>query len=135
MPGNDMYVRFVTPLIDPSTRVETGIFQSKFQLRENGCADWILRELQPHWDWFNEHLAVPTRLGMHFRRRESIWGVCWFRPQATAAIARAWRCRALMEEGGIPVRALVWRGRVQVLWSDDQQAVIAPSKGMPRGFH
>lgn len=73
-----MYVRFVTPLIDAETRVEAGIFQSRQQLLTDQWLEWLEDAFQEEIDWFNDHLAVPTRFGIHFRRSASIWGVCWF---------------------------------------------------------
>ena len=44
--GVIMYVRFVTPLIHPDSRVETGFFHAAWYLHDIGCPDWIHGELQ-----------------------------------------------------------------------------------------
>lgn len=94
-----MYVRFVTPLIHPASRVEAGFFQASWYLYRNGCPHWILDELDDQFDWFNLHLPVPKQISRHFKRRNSIWGICWFDPDAREAISRARYCAWLIEEG------------------------------------
>jgi hypothetical protein len=130
-----MYVRFVTPLIDADTRVETGIFQSRRQYLGARQPDWLLDAFQVEVDWFNECLDEPVRLGLQFRRGRSVWGVCWFRAEATEAIRRAQNYARLLQSVGVPVRRISWRGPAQVIWSDEQQIVAAPSRAMPRAFH
>lgn len=130
-----MYVRFVTPLIDADTRVETGIFHSRFELVKGQWPDWLEDAFQDEIDWFNEHLQLPSRLGIHFRRSPSIWGVCWFRSEAEEAIRRAQNYAGLLASAGVPVRRLGWRGPAQIIWSDEQQVVAAPTSAMPRAFH
>ncbi len=130
-----MYVRFVTPLIDSDTRVETGIFQSYFRLLELDCPQWVIDQIDDHWEWFGEHLAIPPRRTLYFGRRSSLHGVCWFKGEANEAIRRTRHMACLFEEGGLPVRFITWRGPVQAIWSDDHQIVTAPDARMPRGFH
>ena len=45
-----MYVRFVTPLIHPDSRVETGFFRASWYLHRIGAPDWILRELYDEFE-------------------------------------------------------------------------------------
>lgn len=130
-----MYVRFVTALANARTRSETGIFQSYFVLIENDCPEWILDQLNEHFVWFNANVDCPDRRAIHFGRRSSLWGTCWFRPEATELIRRCREMAMLYEEAGLTVRCLVWRGPAQVIWSDAHQIVAAPNETMPRGFH
>lgn len=130
-----MYVRFVTPLIDADTRAEMGIFQAHSELLGSSQPDWLDDPFQDEVDWFNQWLDVPDRLGLHFKRGRSVWGVCWFRAGAAEAIARAQNFAALLQSAGVPVVRLSWRGPAQVIWSDDIQIVAAPEKWMPRAFH
>ena len=60
-----MYLRFVTPIIHPDSRVEAGFFRSSWYLYRNGCPDWILAELDREFDWFRVHLPVPPRVSRH----------------------------------------------------------------------
>ena len=77
-----MYLRFVTPLIHPYSRVESGFFRASWYLHRTNCPDWIHQELSDQFDWFAQHLPLPGRIARHFKRRDSIWGICWFDPQA-----------------------------------------------------
>ncbi len=129
-----MYVRFVTPLRDPDTGAETGFFRASWYLRRVGCPNWIHEELDQQFDWFNENLPVPERVERHFRRRNSIYGVCWFRPDARECIARARYCAWLINEGGVPVAAIKLRRPREVLWRDDHQLVLRPTSDTPTAF-
>ncbi len=129
-----MYVRFVTPLIHPASRVEAGFFQASWYLYRNGCPHWILDELDDQFVWFNAHLPVPRRIGRHFKRRNSIWGICWFDPDAREAISRAHYCAWLIEEGGLPVRSIRTAGERELLWKDSHQIVTKPTVDLPKAF-
>lgn len=130
-----MYVRFVTPLIHPCSRVETGFFRASWYLYRNGCASWILDELESEFDWFDRHLPIPGRIARHFKRRSSVWGICWFSSDATEMISRARYCAWLIEEGGLPVRMLRVERQREVLWRDAHQIVAKPASELPRAFH
>ncbi len=69
-----MYLRFVTPLIHPHSRVESGFFRASWYIHRNGCPDWIRQELSEQFNWFGQHLPIPGRIARHFKRRDSIWG-------------------------------------------------------------
>jgi hypothetical protein len=129
-----MFVRFVTPLIHPLSRVECGFFRASWYLYQNDAPAWILAELDNEFDWFNDHLPIPGRVARHFKRRNTIWGVCWFDHEAREMIARARYCAWLIEEGGLPVRAVRAENPREVLWRDAHQIVVKPTSSMPRAF-
>jgi hypothetical protein len=129
-----MYVRFVTPLIHPYSRVEAGFFQASWYIRRRACPDWILAELDDQFDWFNRYLPVPDRLGRRFKRRNPIHGICWFDPRFTEAISRARYCAWLIEEGGLPVRAIHSADPKEIIWRDACQIVSKPTPALPRAF-
>ena len=70
-----MYLRFVTPLIHPRSRVESGFFRASWYIHQTDCPDWIRQELSDQFRWFSQHLPIPGRIARHFKRRDSIWGV------------------------------------------------------------
>jgi len=85
-----MYLRFVTPLIHPHSRVESGFFRASWYIHRTDCPDWIRQELSDQFAWFSRHLPIPGRIARHFKRRDAIWGICWFDPQpARLSVARA----------------------------------------------
>ena len=129
-----MYMRFVTPLIHPQSRVESGFFRAAWYIYQNECADWIRQELGLQFDWFAAQLPLPGRIARHFKRRNSIWGVCWFAPQAREAISRARYCAWLLEEGGLPVRTITSAGPGEVIWRDAHQIVSKAVADLPRAF-
>lgn len=128
------YVRFVTPLIHPCSGVESGFFQASWYLYRNGAPDWLLDELEAQFDWYNRYLAVPDRIARRFKRRRSIWGICWFNPHALEAIERARYCAWLIGEGGLPVRAVKARIGKEIIWRDAQQIVVKPMDSLPKAF-
>jgi hypothetical protein len=129
-----MYLRFVTPLLDPASRVEAGFFCSSWHLEQNGCPDWIRAELDREFGWFGLHLPVPLRLTRHFKRRNSIHGICWFDSDAREAISHARYCAWLIEEGGLPVRMISTRQQREIIWRDRHQIVAKPTADLPRAF-
>ena len=129
-----MFLRFVTPLIHPRSRVESGFFRASWYVYQNDCPDWIRQELDDQFDWFGRHLPIPGRIARHFKRRDTIWGICWFDPQAREAVSRARYCAWLLEEGGLPVRTITVPGQREVIWRDAHQIVTKPSADLPRAF-
>lgn len=129
-----MYVRFVTPLIHPDSKVEAGFFRASWYIYRRGCPRWITQELESQFAWFNRHLPIPERVGRQFKRRNPIHGICWFDPAATEAISRARYCAWLIEEGGLPVRDIRSVPRREVIWRDAHQIVVKPTDDLPRAF-
>lgn len=128
-----MYVRFVTPLIHPCSRVESGFFRASWCLSRLNAPAWLQAELQDQMSWFNANLPVPGRVARHFRRRDSLHGVCWFRSSAQDCISRAHYCAWLISEAGLPVQAITLRRPREIIWQDAQQVVTA-ARTVPRAF-
>ncbi len=130
-----MYLRFVLASQLPACRAETGLFHRAYALaRAHQVPDWLRAELRYELDWFDAHLPVPRRLVRRSKRRGSIHGICWFRPEAGEAISRARYVAWLMEEAGEPVRPLQSRDPGEILWRDPMQVVAKPGPHVPRAF-
>jgi hypothetical protein len=129
-----MYVRFVTPLIHPDSRVESGFFRAAWYLDGIGCPDWIRTELDEQFAWFNDNLPCP-RAASQTSGRFTVRGVCWFTSAAKECIDRGRYCAWLITEAGLPVEMLkLRRVRAQdVIWRDDYQ-VVAKARSTPRAF-
>lgn len=128
-----MYLRFVTPLIHPDSGVESGFFRSSWYLRQLGCPAWIQSELDSQFNWFDENLALPGRIARHFRRRDTLQGVCWFLASAGECISRARYCAWLIGEAGLPVEVIKAAEARELIWRDGQQ-IVTPARRVPRAF-
>ena len=127
-----MYVRFVTPLIHPDSRVESGFFRASWYLDRIGCPSWIRSELDQQFAWFNDNLAKPDRVARPYGRGV-LHGVCWFRSAARECISRGHYCAWLIGEAGLPVEAITMRNPREFIWQDDQQ-IVTPARIVPRAF-
>ena len=130
-----MYVRFVTPLVHPASRTECGFFRASWYLYRIGAPSWILDELETEFDWFGQYLPLPGRIARDFKRRRTVWGICWFDPAFKEAISRAHYCAWLIEEGGLPVRPIKTERPREIIWQDACQIVSKPTAETPRAFH
>ncbi len=130
-----MYVRFVSPIIDPLSRVEAGFFRSVWAIHQRRQPDWLLRELDAQFDWFNAALSIPGRVRLTFRRGNDAVGVCWFRDDAHTHIERARYTAWQIEEAGLPVRMIRSRRPSPVFWRDAHQIVAQAGPETPRAFH
>lgn len=130
-----MYIRFVLPWPHPASRVEAGFFCLAYRVAASPrVPDWLRDELGRELDWFDERLPVPGRLGRHFKRRRTIHGICWFRPEAREAIGRARYVGWLMTEAGAPVRQIRTDEPGELIWRDPMQIVAKPGDHVPVAF-
>lgn len=130
-----MYVRFVSPRIDPYTGAELGFMQTHRYITRSETPKWVLSELRLQFDWYNRHLCVPEKLGRHFKRRNSIWGICWFKPEAKECLERAHYCAWLFREASCPIRMIKADIRKEIIWQDENQILCKATKDVPRAFH
>jgi len=128
-----MFIRFVTPVRDAQTGAETGFFRAASHIHHDS-PDWIVRDLDEQFDWFDQHLPIPDRVARHFKRRRPVAGVCWFADHADEHIDRARYCAFLITEAGLPVELIKMRGGREIIWRDRFQAVIKPLPETPRAF-
>ena len=130
-----MHVRFVSPVIDRDTRVEAGFFRTRQILGTQNGPEWVQNELKEQFDWYNDNLEAPDELGKYFKRRDTIWGICWFKSEAKECIQRAHFCAWLLGEAGIPIRMLKANIRKEIIWQDENQILCKPMKELPRAFN
>jgi hypothetical protein len=129
-----MFIRFVTPLRDRRTGAETGFFRAAWYIQQLEKPDWIEAELEQQLHWFNANLPIPGRLSREFKRRRTVAGVCWFADRAAESVDRARYCAFLISEAGLPVEAVRMRIDREIIWRDEQQAVVPPLAGTPKAF-
>ena len=131
-----MYLRFVVSERDKWTGAERGFFGPAIAVKywERRAPAWIREQICEELDWFNEHLDAPKKLERSAGRRGSVYGVCWFRPEAVEAVSRARYVGWLLTEAGIPVRGLRRAHPGEIIWKDDMQVVAKPPRDLPLLF-
>ena len=133
---SNMYLRFVVPQRDPDSRVEGGIFRGIHRaLYDERQPEWLRNQLRDDLNWFNDNLPVPDRLWLWFKRRDPRYGVCWFEPSATEAIARARSIQWLMIESGHLVEEIHTDRPGTIFYRDDWQIVAQAGPHIPAAFH
>lgn len=128
------YVRFVCFQTVERQRNRMGVFQAITLAQEaDNAPDWALRELGDLDDWFARKLARPevfVKGGDRYRSRraqaDSQTGLSWFKPTATAHIARMHRLKAALEACGVHVEVLTTRDPGEIVWQDAHQVVAQP---------
>ena len=131
--GISMFVRFVTPIVHPRSRVACGLFRAFSLYEDDGlipeCYDDRIEEL---CDWFNANLPVPDRLSRPIGRFRIVYGISWLRPSATEHISYMWDLAVVYEACGIPVELLTTSYPGHILYEDDFQIVAEPALGAAR---
>jgi len=125
--GVSMFVRFVTPIIHPRSRVACGLFRAFSFYEDEGlipeCYDDRIEEL---CNWFNVNLRVPDRLSRSVGRFRIVYGICWLKTSAIEHIRYMWDLAAMYEASGIPVEFLATCRPGYILYEDDFQIVAEP---------
>jgi len=128
-----MYVRFITPE-RLRAGVCAGLFGAAYDCRDDSERDEALRAaIGLELEWFCEYLPAPGYRCFRVRSRKR-WrpdGICWFRAEARAMIARAFVLAALLGECGVPVTKVATRRPGQILYRDDWQIVAKPDAATP----
>jgi hypothetical protein len=129
-----MYVRFVVAEIDEDSGKELGVFQTAWNLRDDG-------KLYPEEDeqldlirrWFNDNLEKPRRFTAskppYYRKKRK--AISWFKDSAREHIARIWSMIAILRNHGIVVRMLTTERVGYVTYEDEFQIVAEPFSGEP----
>jgi hypothetical protein len=124
-----MFLRFI--VVAPRARPAFGLFRSDYHPRyDDDLPAWLRAPIEEHYDWFNEHLAIPRRFTVVSRRRRIYAGICWFRSEAREHIARARELATLIAEAGQPTAMLKTRHPGQILYRDEHQIVAKPEIGL-----
>ena len=128
-------MRFVVPAWCDEAGTECGFIDDAYAVaRDETLPCWLRDGVREELDWFDRRLDVPAQLTRTFRRRGTIHGVCWFRPEAGEHITRARHMGWLMGEAGRPVEEIRTRHPGEVIWRDDVQLVARPGANVPRAF-
>ncbi len=70
-----MFLRFI--VVTPRARPAFGLFRSEYDPCDDAnLPDWLRVPIEEHYEWFNEHLAIPRRFTVASRRRRIYAGIC-----------------------------------------------------------
>lgn len=117
-----MLVRFVSPRICPDSRERLGVFVTSGDLLDSGRIHPLYEEdLRGFLDWFNMHLAFPSRSAFRDGR-----GICWFKEDAKECIKRIWALVAILRENGVWVEFIQARNPGWWSYEDSFQVVAIP---------
>jgi hypothetical protein len=120
-----MLVRFCTLGRDPNSHSPQGVFQAALELRDDGRLEdyeeeWLEREMR----WLRMHLPSPDCL----RDAGNDRAICWFKPEAHAALSRVRGIVALLGEKGLPVLMVTTADPGTVIYEDRWQVVAKPRR-------
>lgn len=132
-----MYIRLVLPHYVGRYGGEAGFFHEAYELKRDkiNVPKWLRKQLKQQLRWFDNNLAAPGRVVLHFKRRNTIHGLCWFKPEAREHIDRARYVAWLMTEAGHPVREIRVNNPGQIFWRDEHQIVAKAPERICRAFH
>lgn len=128
-----MYLRFVVEDIDEDCERALGVFHAVWNLRYEGKL--YAHEEEQHdstrW-WFHQNLEKPTRFTACKRPlyRKKSRAISWFKDSATEHVARVREWVAILENHGVPVRALKAKRVGYVVYEDEYQVVAGPFADM-----
>lgn len=116
-------IRFIATEIDSDSKVEEGIFQVAYRLRD----DWEVpehqrQELRRLLEWFEEHLPAPAVL----REPRNKTAICWFKSDSRECISRVWATVHILEENGVVITKITTTHHRWIIHEDQWQIVARP---------
>lgn len=125
-----MYLRFVTARPVDGMKAREGFFQAAGDVADDPMTDAVtLARVDALRDWFSENMEAPLRFSRtqtkNFRRTETR-GLSWFKPTATAHIAKAFELKGVLDECGYPIEVLRETRIGYVIYEDAHQVVAEP---------
>lgn len=132
-----MYVRFVTNLIDAKSHERFGVIRSASAYQKNmlSCDQMSLEEL---FGWFNDFLAIPTRLSRSKKRRIKsgrAWlyedrntrrALSWFKDSAKIYIRKARKIADLLAKYDVSTDMLTSNNPGYIIYEDEDQVAAIP---------
>ena len=122
-----MYVRFVSTLPDLDTGRPIGVFHASLRIRRNPeTPDYVVRLLEEHRDWFNDHMHAPKRLTKSKYPHAMPVALCWFQATATEHIARAHEVAALISDFTFAISMITSKRPGIIIYRDPYQVAAVP---------
>jgi len=125
-----VYLRFIGPWPTGMRRIDSGLFQTYFTVRNEALLPGYLFEaLRDDYDWFCKKLPTPDN--RYFVVNGESRGICWFRSDAKAMIRRARNMVNTLRMGDIWVTEARTAQPGRILYRDDYQVIARPDKSTP----
>ena len=125
-----MYLRFIGPWPTGMRRIDYGLFQTYFRVRNEALLPGYLFEaLRDEYEWFCDRL--PTPADHYFIVNGESRGICWFRDDAVSMIRRARRMVNILRDGDIWITEARTQRPGLILYRDEYQIVARPDKVTP----
>jgi hypothetical protein len=122
-----MYLRFVVPTLHEQSNRRTGVFQEIYRLmRTNELIAFEEQRAREILDWFNEHLAEPTRFATSSRPGAAARAISWFKDSATEHIARIHELAGILDAHGVVVETIRTVRPGYIVFEDEHQIVAEP---------
>lgn len=122
-----MFVRFISPQIDTSSKIEEGIFCAAYRLSDSSnITEWDREILAELMHWFDDNLPRPACFDGARTAGEYERAICWFQPTAVEHIRRARELAILLELNGEQIRLIRTRQPGRVYYEDKAQVVARP---------
>lgn len=120
--GSMTFIRFVVGTNQESARQQTGVVAELRLLRDSGdLPEYEHAHVEELFAWLNDHLPVPPFSSTEWPKD----AVSWFKPSATAFIAKFREMIAILEEHGRFVRPLTTTDPGVIRYEDKFQVVAS----------
>ena len=125
-----MYLRFVNAKPAEGMTSREGFFQVAGELADNPLTDpLVAARIEELRHWFADQLKTPERFSRSrskgYYRRETK-GLSWFKPSATAHIAKAFELKSILDESGFNIEVIKEERIGYVVFEDEYQVVAEP---------
>lgn len=121
------FVRFVVRSLDPDSGRRQGLFQALRELHDAGKLDPLDdRDYVLVREWFNEHLAKPSRFARATSPLAKNVAISWFKDTASEHIRQMRMMAGILERHGVQVEMLRTRRPGYLVYEDDHQVVAEP---------
>ena len=126
----NMYLRFALSEKNPNTSIKDGVFETAYRLSKHATLlEHETVELKQLLRWFGDNLRTPDRFDRNRskdRHDPSTKGASWFKPSATAHVAKMHRMAAILREQGLDVAIMKTKKPGYVIYEDEHQIVAEP---------
>jgi hypothetical protein len=122
-----MFIRFASGEVDPDARVRAGLFSAlDLAYWSDEFPDYELVALREIENWFDENLDTPVkRLPDYWSYEEA---VCWFKPNASQHLSRAWEIVEILQRNDVLVWTIKSRHVGQIYYEDQAQVFARPTR-------